>query len=354
LSKVFFTRDTNQVDLLFDAAGLGKIIEKDDFVALKIHFGERGNNAFIKPPRVKTIVKKVRALKGRPFWVDSNTLYKGSRSDTLSHLQTAFDHGYTFGKTGAHVLIADGLEGRSYAEIKVNYQHFKKIFVGSLMMEVDAMIAISHFKGHQVTGFGGAIKNIGMGLASRAGKQQMHADIKPVVNKAACTACGKCLDSCPEDAISWGVDGKAEIDLRKCIGCAQCIATCRFEAILISWAGSSDALQKKIAEYTAGIVAKLCAKGAKAAYINFITDVSENCDCYDFNSEPIVPDIGILASFDPVAIDQACLDLINQTEGRIKGKDKFQTLWPDVDPTIQLKHAEEIGLGSRKYELTEI
>lgn len=351
MSKVFFTKDITKVDELFDAAGLGKIIEKDDFVALKIHFGERGNKAYCKPDKVKPIVKKVRALKGKPFWTDSNTLYKGSRANTLDHLQTAFDHGYTFGKTGAHVLLADGLEGRTYSEIPVNYKHFKKLFVGSLILEADAMIAVTHFKGHEVTGFGGAIKNIGMGLASRAGKQQMHADIKPVVNKEACTACGKCIDSCPEQAISWASDGKAEIDLNKCIGCGQCVVTCRFDAISISWAGTPDSVQEKMAEYTAGIVSKF---KDKVAYINFITDVSENCDCYDHNSEPIVPDIGILASFDPVALDQACVDLVNKTDGRIKSKDKFKTLWPKVDWSVQLKHAEKIGLGSRKYDLTNI
>lgn len=294
MSKVYFTKELNKINELFDSADLGKIIEKDDFVALKIHFGERGNNAFIKPDRAKPIVKKVKALKGKPFWVDSNTLYKGSRADTLSHLQTAFDHGYTSGKTGAHVLIADGLEGLDR------------------VIKTDAMIAVTHFKGHELTGFGGAIKNLGMGLASKAGKLEQHSD----------------CDNC-----------KAK-------------PTCRKKERLEScWVGSSDSVQEKIAEYAAG-AAKLFDK--KVAYINFITDVSENCDCYDFNSEPIVPDIGILASFDPVAIDQASVDLVNKTEGRIKSNDKFKKLWPNVNWTTQLKHAEEIGLGSRKYDIIEI
>ncbi|MFH1684577.1 MAG: DUF362 domain-containing protein [Candidatus Margulisiibacteriota bacterium] len=300
MSKVFFTKDISQVDKLFDAAGLGKIIEKDDFVALKIHFGERGNNAFIKPDRSKPIVKKVKALKGKPFWVDSNTLYKGSRADTLSHLQTAFDHGYTSGKTGAHVLIADGLEGLDR------------------VIKTDAMIAVTHFKGHEVTGFGGAIKNLGMGLASKAGKLEQHSD----------------CDNC-----------KAKPTCRKKENLESC------------WVGSSDSVQKKIADYAAGAAGKFSAKGGSAsggrnkiAYISFITDVSENCDCYDHNSEPIVPDIGVLASFDPVAIDQACVDLVNKTEGRIKSNDKFKEIWPNVNWETQLKHAEEIGLGTRKYE----
>lgn len=350
MSKVFFTKDPSQADKLFDAAGLGKIIAKDDFVALKIHFGETGNNAYIKPERAKPLVKKVKALKGQPFWTDSNTLYKGTRHHTLAHLQTAYNHGYTVGKTGAHPLINDGLQGGSYRKLAVNYKHFKELFFGPLIFEADALIAVTHFKGHEVTGFGGAIKNISMGLASRAGKQQMHADFKPAVDMAACTACGKCIESCPEDAISGDAAGKAVIDLAKCIGCGQCAVVCRFDAIASAWSGSSDSVQEKMAEYAAGISEKF--KG-KIAHISFITDVSENCDCYDHNSEPIVPDIGILASLDPVAVDQASVDLVNKTPGRIKGNDKFKTLWPKVNWETQLRHAEVIGLGSRKHELIE-
>ncbi|MFC1637534.1 DUF362 domain-containing protein [Candidatus Margulisiibacteriota bacterium] len=350
MSKVYFSKEIDKVDQLFDAAGIGKIIEPDDLVALKIHFGETGNKAFIKPDRAKPIVKKVKALKARPFWTDSNTLYKGTRHNTLAHLQTAYNHGYTVGKTGAHPLINDGLEGQSYQKLAVNHKHFKELFFGPLIFEADAMIAVSHFKGHEVTGFGGAIKNISMGLASRAGKQQMHADFKPVVDKELCTACGKCIESCPEDAIKEDAEGKAEIDLAKCVGCGQCVVVCRFDAIESSWSGSSDSVQEKMAEYAAGIAAKF---KDKIAFISFITDVSENCDCYDHNSEPIIPDVGILASFNPVALDQACIDMVNKTDGRIKGKDKFKTLWPNVNWETQLKYAEEIGLGSRKYELIE-
>lgn len=353
-NKVFFTKDITKVAELFDAAGIKNIITKDDFVALKIHFGEEGNNAYLKPEKAKVISDKVKALGGRPFWTDSNTLYKGSRSDTLLHLETAIKHGYSFEKTGAHPIIADGLEGKAYKKIKTNLKHFKEIFVGPLVLEADAILAITHFKGHEFAGFGGAIKNISMGLASRAGKQQMHADLVPVVNEEKCTVCGRCVKWCPEQAIRLSGDqdigGKAKIDLSKCVGCGECVATCRFDAIKISWAGKPDVLQEKMAEYCKGIVDQF--KG-KTAYINFITDVSEACDCYDFNSEPIVPDIGILASFDPVAIDQACIDLINQTDGRIKSKDKFKTLWPNVDWTVQLKYAEEIGMGTRKYELIQ-
>ncbi|MBI5399863.1 DUF362 domain-containing protein [Candidatus Saganbacteria bacterium] len=347
-NPVFFSPNLNGIVQLFDAAGFEQIINKDDFVALKVHFGEKGNRAHLKPLRVAAVVEKVKALGGRPFWTDSNTLYRGTRSDSLNHLKTADEHGYNLQNTGAPALIADGLEGKSYAEIEVNFKHFKKISVGSLLMEADAVISLAHFKGHEVAGFGGAIKNVAMGLASRAGKQQMHADLRPIVDKKACTACGRCARWCPQNTIHFLSDGKAEIDLTRCIGCGQCVVTCRVGAISISWAGEPDSVQEKMAEYAAGIANHF---KNKIAYINFITDVSENCDCYGHNSDPIVPDIGILASFDPVALDQACADMINNIPGRIKGADKFRALWPNVDWQIQLKHAEKIGLGGREYEL---
>lgn len=312
MSKVYFTKDPTQADKLFDAASFDKIISKDDFVALKIHFGERGNNAYIKPERAKSIVKKVKQCGGKPFWTDANTLYKGYRNNTLVHLQTAFDHGYTFGKTGAHVLIADGLKSKTTEKIQVNYKHFKVLKVASLIFEADALISVAHFKGHDVTGFGGAIKNIGMGLGTRAGKLDMHSD---------------------------------------CLNCVE-IKTCQKKKTIEScWVGSSDLVQEKIAEYTAGILERF---KNKSAFINFITDVTPNCDCVDHSDPPIVPDIGILASFDPVSIDQASVDLVNKTKGRIESEDKFKTLYPDVDWSVQLKYAEEIGLGSRQYELADI
>lgn len=311
MSKVFFTKDINAVDGLFDAAGLKDIIHTDDYTALKIHFGERGNNAYLRSERTKALVKKVRACGAKPFWTDTNTLYNGSRSNTLLHLQTAFDHGYTFGKTGAPVVIADGLNGKASTSLPVDLKHFKEIYVAPLLSEIDSLIAVTHFKGHEVTGFGGALKNIGMGLASRRGKLEMHSD------------CGNC---------------KASLACKK----KQDLASC--------WVGSSLLVQEKLMEYCAGILNKF---KNKCGFINFITDVSPNCDCYDHNDEPIVPDIGILASLDPVALDQASADMVNNTEGRIKGQDKFKTIWPQVDWEIQLAYAEKLALGSRTYTLRE-
>ncbi len=285
MSTVYFTPQLDQIDKLFDIAELGQIISKGDAVALKIHFGEPGNQAYLKPDRVKPIVKKVRALGGKPFWTDANTLYHGKRSDDVNHLTTAHNHGYTMNCTGAEVIISSGAPN------------------------AQALLVLSHFKGHELTGFGGALKNVGMGCASRAEKLEQHSDCEHCAAKPGCHKKEK-LEAC--------------------------------------WFGSPTVVQEKITQYTAGIADKF---KNKIAYISFITDVSENCDCYASNSAQIVPDIGILASFDPVALDQACVDMVNNTDGRIAGKDKFRALWPNVDWEVQLRYGEAIGLGQRSYKI---
>ncbi|MFA6170531.1 MAG: DUF362 domain-containing protein [Candidatus Margulisiibacteriota bacterium] len=305
MSQVYFTQNTEAAVRLFSAAGFESTIAKDDPVALKIHFGEPGNNAYLKPDRVSPIAAKIKQLGGLPFWTDANTLYNGQRNNNDAHLQTAREHGYTPAKTGAETVIADEPGDQRGQELAVNYPHFKKLYVAARVLTAKAMIVITHFKGHETTGFGGALKNIGMGLGSKLGKLKMHQDCQ----------------HCPE------------------------VKTCRknqtFDAC---WFGSPVLVQEKIAEYAAGIAAHF--KG-KIAYLNFITDVSPNCDCYPHNDPPVVPNLGIAASFDPVALDQACVDLVNKAAG----VDKFRALWPAVDWSVQLAHAEKIGLGSRKYEL---
>jgi uncharacterized Fe-S center protein len=348
-SEVFFTSKKEKLADLFEAAKLNEVFTKKDIVALKIHFGEPGNTAFLRPEYVIPVIKKVREYKGRPFLTDANTLYSGKRQDTLDHLHTAFQHGYTFQRTKAHIIISDGIYGRNTVKIKVDLKHFKEISVAAEAVNSDSLLVLSHFKGHEVSGFGGAIKNLGMGLGTRAGKQMMHADVKPKVDLEKCTGCEVCVRYCPTNAITMK-DEKAQIDLEKCIGCAECIAVCRFKAIAISWAGSSDSLQEKMAEYCYGIIKKVKNLG----YINYVINVSPNCDCYDYNDPPIVDNIGFLASKDIVTIDQACCDLVNKTEGRIKSKDKFRTLYPDVNWEVQLEYAEKIGLGKREYTLIEI
>jgi uncharacterized Fe-S center protein len=353
-SKVFFLKKGSSdlldgINNLFDTVA-SNIISNGDSVAIKLHFGEPGNTAYLKPQFVKPIVDKVKLAGGVPFLTDANTLYKGGRSDSKTHLITARDHGYSKETMGAEIVIADGPDCRDVQKIKVDLKHFKELSVAAAPLRADALIVLTHFKGHECTGFGGSIKNVGMGLGSKAGKQRMHADIRPEVNNAQCEGDGECVKWCPTNAIDL-MNGKARIDLGKCIGCAECVAVCPTGAIGISWAGSTDSVQEKMAEYAYGI---LIGKKNKAAFFNHILSVSPNCDCYPKNDAPIVPDIGVLASNDIVAIDQASVDLVNATPGRIKGKNKFVELYNYLDWNVQLDYAQKLGMGERKYKLIEI
>ncbi len=330
----------NTLTKLFETAGFDSMIAPGDLVAVKMHFGELGNTAYLKPPFVKPIVDKISSLQGKPFLTDANTLYRGARGNAVDHINTAKAHGYDF----APVIIADGLEGKDFHKVIVDLKHFKEVRIGSASMLAGSLVVLTHFKGHEVTGFGGALKNVGMGLGARSGKQLMHSDVHPEVAEDKCTGCELCTQWCPADAITME-NGKAKIHKEKCIGCAECIVTCRFNAISIEWAGSPAALQEKMVEYCFGAL-----KGKKAAFINVINNVSPNCDCWNFTHPPVVNDIGILASFDPVAIDQASLDLVNKTAG----EDIFKKTWPEVDHNIQLEYAEKIGLGKRGYRLEEM
>jgi len=343
--------DDDSLVKLFNTAGFESLITKDALVAIKVHFGETGNNAYLKPKHVKPISDKIASLGGKPFLTDANTLYKGTRGDAVSHIKTAMNHGYCF----APVIIADGLTGKDYQKIKVDLKYFKEVNIASAARNADAIMVMTHFKGHEFTGFGGAIKNLGMGFGSRSGKQLMHSDVHPKVDGAKCTSCELCTKWCPTEAISMiDVTGDrspvtghkiACINGEKCIGCAECIVTCSFGAISIEWSGTSTALQEKMTEYALGAV-----KDKKCSYMNFITEVSPNCDCYGHNGPAVVKDIGVLASFDPVAIDQASVDLAN----KISGKDLFKVTWPNIDYNTQLEYAKKIGLGSRKYTLTPL
>jgi uncharacterized Fe-S center protein len=351
-TKVYLIKDPGQINQLLAWADLSKYLKPTNYVALKIHFGEDGNRAYLKPSQVKPVAEAVKKIAPHIFLTDCNTIYKGSRSDAVRHLATAKKHGYDF----APIIIADGLHGHDCTKVEVNLKHYQTVKLGSAIVEADALVCLTHFKGHDVVGFGGALKNLGMGCGGRAGKQLMHADIKPEVNAARCTGCGTCLKWCPGNAIELQVQSSklkvqgstlpqsAKIDLSKCIGCAECVAACRFGAIAVSWAGEADSVQEKLVEYAAGVIKD---KPGKIAYFNFLLEISPNCDCYEHNDPPIVPDLGILFSDDPVAIDQASLDLVNQAAQ----KDIFRQLYPAVDGTVQLQYAEKIKLGQRSYEL---
>lgn len=346
-----------KLELLIARAGLLNCVKPKELVAIKLHFGERGNLAYVRPQYVRQVVEQVKKKGGRPFLTDANTLYAGSRSNAVDHLETAIENGFDYSVVGAPLVIADGLNGKDYVSVPVNLKHFKEVKIGSAAVQADVLLAITHFKGHETTGFGGTVKNLGMGLGSRSGKQQQHSDLLPIVNLEQCIGCGKCAKWCPSEAIS--IDNKATIQATICIGCGECTVTCPQKAIAINWKTEQDVFQEKIVEYTAGA---LKGKDEKVGFITFVTSVSPLCDCCGWNDVPIVGDIGILASRDPIAIDQAAVDLVNQASGNPLSElgsrhlefDKFRVLFPHIDWSVQLAYGEKIGLGSRTYQLIQV
>lgn len=345
-------------NLLF-AAGVSDIVRKRDLVAVKLHFGEQGNTAFIRPVYVRQVVDTVKASGGVPFLTDANTLYAGTRSDAAHHLATAIRNGFAFPVVDAPLVIADGLRGKTETAVSVNGKQFSEVYIGIEIVEADALISVAHFKGHELTGFGGTIKNLGMGCASRKGKLAQHSGLSPTVKEEKCLACGDCAAHCSQGAIEVA-EACAVIDSEACIGCGECILICSEEAIQIQWGQSIPTFLEKMVEYTVGVLDN---KAEKSLFLNFITDVSPACDCYGHNDAPIVRNIGVVASRDPVAIDQASVDLVNGepalagsclTENTGPGEDKFRGIYPKVDWEIQLDYAENLGLGSRSYRLVKV
>ncbi|MDM8536728.1 DUF362 domain-containing protein [Desulfobacterales bacterium HSG17] len=344
---------------LLDKAGLEKVFSERDLVAVKLHFGELGNTAFIRPVFLRKIVESIKAKGGSPFLTDANTLYAGTRSNTVNHLQTAIQNGFAYAVVDAPLVIADGLRGKSETAVQINRKRFKEVYIGSEIVQADSLISVAHFKGHELSGFGGAIKNVGMGCASRKGKLAQHSNLGPKVSIDKCIGCGDCTEHCSQFALALE-DEKAIIDTDKCIGCGECILICPNSAIEIQWNQAIPVFLENMVEYTEGVLKN---KKGKTLYLNFITNISPACDCYGYNDSPIVRDIGIVASTDPVAIDQACVDLVNKEHAlpdsclennHEPGADKFKGLYPKVDWTLQLDYAQELGLGTRKYKLEKI
>jgi uncharacterized Fe-S center protein len=348
---------TEKLGKLVEKTGLSDVISKRDLTAVKLHFGEYGNTAFIRPVFVRKIVEAVKGVGGQPFLTDTNTLYAGTRSDTPNHLSTAVKNGFAYSVVDAPVIIADGLRGRSDVLVDISQKNFKEVHIGSDIHYADSMISLAHFKGHELSGFGGTLKNLAMGCASRGGKLAMHSTVSPKVIRKRCVGCQECLKHCPSDAILINEDKKAIIDDDKCIGCGECIVVCATEAVQIRWNQAVPVFLEKMMEYAMGAIK---GKEGKMLYVNFINNISPMCDCLAHNDAPIVQDIGIVASTDPVAIDQASVDLVNKEKALAgtclktntgAGEDKFKGLYPEVDWEIQLEYAEKIGLGSRKYDL---
>lgn len=371
-SKVYFTnfRTTSNENLiqkftrLIKTAGIGQIDFNDKFTAIKLHFGERGNLAYLRPNYARAVVDVVKSLGGKPFLTDCNTLYVGGRKNALDHLDTAYENGFNPLATNCHVIIADGLKGTDEVYVPFPEGEYVKVAkIGRAVMDADIFISLTHFKLHECTGIGGAIKNIGMGCGSRAGKMEQHSSGKPVVAQNLCIGCGQCAKVCAQNAISFSKteDGKhrvASINHEKCVGCGRCLGVCPKDATQPGTSDSNEMLSYKMAEYAAAVV-----KDRPQFHISLIVDVSPNCDCHSENDAPIIPDVGMLASFDAVALDQACTDLMLKQpmlHGTIMDdcehnhNDWAKDVHPTTDWTSQLEHAEKMCMGSRKYQMINI
>jgi len=344
---------------LIDTAGLEDIITTRNLVALKLHFGEEGNTAFIRPVFLRCIVDRIKELEASPFLTDTNTLYAGTRGNSVSHLNTAIKNGFSYSVVNAPIIIADGIRGASFSSVNMEQYTIKTAYLGKEIVGSDVLISLAHFKGHELTGFGGTIKNLGMGCASRKGKLEQHSGLSPKVKRKKCVGCGTCVQHCAQKAISLNEE-KAVIDPRKCVGCGECIIVCPNSAINVQWSADVPTFQKKMVEYAWAV---LRGKQGKALFLNFLTNISPACDCNNYSDAPIVQDIGIIASKDPVAIDQASVDLVNRQTAadgscleasKMPGEDKFMAIYPKIDWNVQLDYAEKIGLGSREYELVTI
>ena len=347
-----------KVQRLFDAAGFSGLVAPQDKTAIKLNFGETGNDGFISPVYVRKVVEKVRACGALPFLTDTNTLYLGSRSNAVEHIGTSILHGFDVAVAAPPVIIADGLKGGNVRKVTIDRKHFSQVSIAGDIAAADSLIVLSHFKGHIVSGFGGAIKNLAMGCAPPEGKRAQH-NARPFTIPENCTGCASCMKVCPKDAITIRKK-KSVIDHDLCIGCFECMHACPEHAIDIDWETEIPDFMERMTEYAYGAVKE---KPGKVGYMNFLIRITPDCDCFAFSDAPIVPDIGILASKDPVAIDAASFDLVNQQQGysdsllrshHHAGGDKFKGVHEQTDGYRQVRYGEEIGLGCSNYELIRI
>ncbi len=331
--------------LLSESAVLG-CVDKGDVAVIKMHFGEEGNTGHVAPGHVGVISGLLRRTASDVIVADTNTLYKGRRTSSAEHEKLAMEHGFVAERTGARLVVPDERNPDNCHTIEAAGKYVKKAKVLRLYREAQALIGVAHFKGHLMTGFGGAIKNIGMGCASREGKLAQHSTVCPVVRSKKCTGCGACEAVCPADAVAV-VNGKSKINPAKCIGCASCIAACTYGAMDVNWGAGSGTMTERMVEYAAAVL-----RGRKkAAYVNFALKITAECDCLAKDDPRIVDDVGIFASADPVALDQACFEMVKEKAG---GIDVFKKAHPERDSLQQLAYAEKLGLGSRSYELVRV
>lgn len=346
----------DKVKKLFDQAGFAQFLKPNALVAIKIHWGEPGNTAYIPVPYIRAIVELVSATGAIPFVTDTCTLYSGMRHNAVLHLKAAAMNGFTAETLGAPVIIADGLRGVAVIDRKVDGgEIIKNAQIAAAISEAEAMIVVSHVKGHLLYGLAGAIKNLGMGCSAAPGKHVQHCDIKPRVSEKKCISCGLCIRYCPRQAISFNVRQKAEINSKACIGCGECVVICEHEAIPINWKTGEEILHKKTAEYAKAAVSD---KAGKVGYFNFMLNITPDCDCCSWNDLPVVGDIGILAGQDPVALDKASFDMVSSRLGGIEtfrnALGNTQKRYDDIKKNRYegiLNHAEKLGLGQQDFEL---
>lgn len=346
-----------KLERLVKKAGMMDIDFTNKYAAIKIHFGEPGNLAYLRPNYAKVLVDLIKEQNGKVFLTDCNTLYVGRRKNALDHLDAAYENGYNPFATGCHVIIADGLKGTDEVLVPIEGEHVKEAKIGRAIMDADIVVSLTHFKGHEATGFGGALKNLGMGCGSRAGKMEMHNAGKPFVHTSTCVGCGACSRICAHGAITI-TEKKATIDPDKCAGCGRCIGVCPADAVTTMCDEANDILNMKIAEYTLAVL-----KDRPSFHISLVVDVSPYCDCHAENDAPIVPNVGMFASFDPVALDMACADAVNKqpvlagsylSEQEHHCQDHFTNTHPDTNWETCIEHAVKLGLGSKEYNLITI
>ena len=366
-SKVYFTDFCTangetlpqKLARLIMTAGIDRIDFQDKFVAIKIHFGELGNMAHLRPGYARVLVDIIKELGGKPFLTDANTMYVGSRNNALDHIETAYLNGFTPYTTGCHVIIADGLKGTDDVAVPVaGGTVVKEAKIGRAIVDADIVISLNHFKGHEEAGFGGALKNLGMGSGSNEGKRDMHSDGRPVVDESKCVGCGSCARNCAHDGPQRQENGKMQINWVNCMGCGRCLDVCPTKAIYHNYDNAVQMLNFKIAEYAKAVV-----DGKPHFHITLVRDVSPYCDCHAENDLPIVPDVGMFASFDPVALDLACAEAVLRQPVNPGSKldkanrpdlDHFTADFPNTNWRDQISHGKEIGLGEDSYELITI
>jgi uncharacterized protein len=320
---------------------LGFIADRD-IIAVKTHFGESPELGYPRPPYFKMLAEVIKAKGGNPFLTETSTLYKGNRDNAVKHIAHAHTQGFNLSTTGMPIIMADGLFGDEEHAVAIKGRMYQSVHVAGLLAKCNALVVVSHFTGHLAAGFGAALKNLGMGCASRKGKMEQHSTAKPKIVKKKCTGCGTCVKWCPQEAITL-VDEQAVIASQKCIGCGECLAMCRFDAVKYNWGTTYEDLQKKIVEHALGVCSLF---GEKSLFINILTRISKDCDCMGHSFKKIVPDIGILVSRDPVALDAASLDLVEKQAGAL-----ISQLAYDIPNRVQLEHSKELGFGSTDYEL---